>query len=528
MTSFSTHTSDLSASIKRGDSQPDNKPILENEKTHVFQTAQEEISPSASLSCPSFTEQEQKSIIRRIDVRVVLLLSLMYTCSLIDRVQIGLAMITGMGADLSLTGTQYTTINAVFFGPYVVLQFPSTILLRKIGPKKFLASTTLLWGMVTIAGGFVRKYEDMIALRCILGACEAGFFPACLYLLMVWYPRYDLQKRNAALLIIGMVSSAFSGILAFGISHLSGHGVGPSFWGKLNIQTGIREPGIAGWRWIFILYGTATCIVSVLSWWVLVDFPEKIALGTAHKTFQFLTKEEATWAIQRIEADRKDAMPTEFNLREYINNAWDLKLWVFSLLILCQATVGYGIGFALPFLLMEGMGFSLTVSQCLCTPPYVLAGVSTWFVAYYSDKWRIRSPFILVNSCFAFVGICLIGYVETAGVRYFGVFLAAVAGLANAPCLLTWQANNVRGQWKRALVSTFAVGAGAIGGVIGSLVFKPGDTPHYTMGIATCLVAQGLTIFLVLLLLWKFTQANRRAASGGKLIGGLPGFRYTL
>ncbi|KAM3417006.1 hypothetical protein BST61_g8589 [Cercospora zeina] len=541
MASFSTHTSDLSAPLKRNDSQPSTHPAPENEKPQdVFHASQqreegEEQIPSSSYSnslpCPSFTPTQQKRIIRRIDIRVVLLLSIMYTSSIIDRTQIGLAMITGMGPDLHLTGKQYTTINAVFFAPYVLFQFPSTILLRKLGPRRFLASISLLWGLTTIACGFVRKHTDLIALRCVLGFCEAGFFPACLYLLSVWYPRYSLQKRNATLLVIGAVTSAFSGILAFAISHLGGHGAGgPSFWGKLiNSATGLREPGLAGWRWMFIIYGTATCCVAILSYFVLVDFPEKIALGTAQdSTVPFLTREEATWAIRRIEADRQDAMPTEFNLAQYLHNALDLKIWAFGLLILCQATVGHGIGFALPFILTESMKFSLPVAQCLCTPPYVLAGISTWLVAYYSDKYKMRSPLIVVNSCVAIVGISLIGFVHNVGARYLGVFLAASTGLANAPCIWTWQANNVRGQWKRALVSTTAVGSGAVGGVIGSLVFKPGDAPDYSRGIAICLVAKGLNIVIVLLLLWKFVRANRRAASGGRSIGGLVGFRYTL
>lgn len=86
-----------------------------------------------------------------------------------------------------------------------------------------------------------------------------------------------------------------------------------------------------------------------------------------------------------------------------------------------------------------------------------------------------------------YVGLCLIGFVETIGVRYFGVFLACAPSTANAPAMLTWQANNVRGisqhipltirpitdhvydagQWKRALVSALSVGFGAIGGIIG-------------------------------------------------------------
>lgn len=135
-------------------------------------------SPSNSESSFPFTPQEQKRIIRHIDLRVVLLLGAMYAVSLIDRSQIGLAMISGMGTDLQLTvGARYNIINAVFFGPYVLFQLPSTVLLRKIGPKRFLSGATLAWGLATLACGFVREWRDLVALRVVLGACEAGFYP---------------------------------------------------------------------------------------------------------------------------------------------------------------------------------------------------------------------------------------------------------------------------------------------------------------------------------------------------------------
>lgn len=135
-------------------------------------------SPSNSESSFPFTPPEQKRIIRQIDLRVVLLLGAMYAVSLIDRSQIGLAMISGMGTDLQLTvGARYNIINAVFFGPYVLFQLPSTVLLRKIGPKRFLSGATLAWGLATLACGFVREWRDLVALRVVLGACEAGFYP---------------------------------------------------------------------------------------------------------------------------------------------------------------------------------------------------------------------------------------------------------------------------------------------------------------------------------------------------------------
>jgi MFS family permease len=74
-----------------------------------------------------------------------------------------------------------------------------------------------------------------MGLRVILGTLEAGFFPGCVYLLSTWYPRYELQRRNAAFFLIGTVVAAFTGILAYGLMQMAG------------IQ------GLAGWRWIFIV-----------------------------------------------------------------------------------------------------------------------------------------------------------------------------------------------------------------------------------------------------------------------------------
>lgn len=148
------------------------------ESTSTSSSKTSSSSPSNSESSFPFTPPDQKRIIRQIDLRVVLLLGAMYAVSLIDRSQIGLAMISGMGTDLQLTvGARYNIINAVFFGPYVLFQLPSTVLLRKIGPKRFLSGATLAWGLATLACGFVREWRDLVALRVVLGACEAGFYP---------------------------------------------------------------------------------------------------------------------------------------------------------------------------------------------------------------------------------------------------------------------------------------------------------------------------------------------------------------
>ena len=211
-----------------------------------------------------FSPAEQRKIIWKIDRRLVLLLGFMYCVSLMDRTNLGLANIGGMSYDLILTGPRYSIITCVFFLTYVLLQPPATVALRKIGPRLFLPTITLLWGITMICFGFLKYWYQMVPLRLVLGIFEAGFFPGCAYLLSCWYPRYDLQKRNAVFYLIGSAASAFSGILAYGflqMNKLGGSGTtylsqtyGPTK-ADPTAPSGILT-GIAGWRWLFIMEGT--------------------------------------------------------------------------------------------------------------------------------------------------------------------------------------------------------------------------------------------------------------------------------
>jgi MFS family permease len=65
-------------------------------------------------------------------------------------------------------------ISLVFFVTYIVFQPPSTVIVRKIGPRIHLAAITLLWGGVMVGMGFVKSWEEMAGMRVLLGFLEAG------------------------------------------------------------------------------------------------------------------------------------------------------------------------------------------------------------------------------------------------------------------------------------------------------------------------------------------------------------------
>ena len=54
-----------------------------------------------------FSPSEQKSIVRRIDLRLITTAGLLYCVSLIDRTNLGVAVIAGMKEELRLVGFRY-------------------------------------------------------------------------------------------------------------------------------------------------------------------------------------------------------------------------------------------------------------------------------------------------------------------------------------------------------------------------------------------------------------------------------------
>jgi uncharacterized membrane protein YesL len=114
------------------------------------------------------------------------------------------------------------------------------------------------------------------------------------------------------------------------------------------------------------------------------------------------------------------------------------------------------------------------------------------------------------------IGLPIMGWAPHAGARYFGIFLVTAGANSNVPSVMAFQANNVRGQWKRAFCSATLVGFGGLGGIAGSLVFRTQDAATgYRPGMYTCITTAFLNIILVGVTGLDFRRLNRKADEEG-------------
>lgn len=158
------------------------------------------------------------------------------------------------------------------------MQVPSNMMLNKLGkPSLYLPGCMFVWGIVSGATAASQSFGGLIAARFILGFIEAAYFPGALYFLSCWYTRKELALRTAVLYSGSLLSGAFGGLIAAGIT--SG-------------MNGVR--GLSAWRWLFIIEGVLTVFIAAGATLVLPDVP---------RTTKWLSEEEKDLAAWRLQAD---------------------------------------------------------------------------------------------------------------------------------------------------------------------------------------------------------------------------------
>ncbi|KAH7125140.1 major facilitator superfamily domain-containing protein [Dendryphion nanum] len=457
----------------------------------------------------AFDEIEEKKLIRKIDWRLLPILGALYSISFIDRGNIGVARVAGMGQDLGLSvGNRYTTVLVLFFPTYFLLELPSNMVLRKVGVANWLSFIAFSWGIIMIGQAFAKNWWTLAICRVLLGAMEAGFFPGCVYVITCWYVRYESQKRLGGFYLLSVAIGGFANLLAYGLMQMEGVG------------------GLRGWQWIFIIEAIITCVAAILAWFIIIDFPDR-----AEKK-GFLTHGEATFILQRIEDDRGDSVADPLTLAVFFHHLADWRLWAYATLFMGTTMPVYAFSYFLPVILV-GMGYTGGQANALSAPPALAAAIIAFGFAWIGDKKHVRAPIIAVQCLIVIVGLMLVAYATNNGVRYFGTFLGVAGAQGNVPAILAYQSNNIRGQSKRAVGSALQIGFGAIGGILASTTFRQKDAPRYTTGLW---VSAGLqlwmmsTLVVTSLYFWKKNKQVERQMKNGEPIEpleGQVGFKYT-
>ncbi|KAI8649131.1 hypothetical protein NCS57_01449200 [Fusarium keratoplasticum] len=208
------------------------------------------------MMTPDEAQAVEKRLKLKLDLRLFPSLMIMYILNYIDRNALPIAKLAGISQELGLSSVQFGTSISILFVGYLLVQVPSNLFLSKLRPSLYLPFAMAVWGVVSGVTAAVQNYEGLLAVRFVLGFCEAPFFPGAVFLCSSWYKPNELSLRVALLFGGSMLSGSFGGLVAIGIT-----------------EEMADVAGISSWRWLFIIEGSLTIVFAFIFVFVLPNYP---------------------------------------------------------------------------------------------------------------------------------------------------------------------------------------------------------------------------------------------------------------
>jgi D-galactonate transporter len=311
---------------------------------------------------------DKSAVYSKLMRRLIPFLLLCYVVAYLDRVNVGFAKLQMLN-DLKFTETIYGLGAGIFFIGYVLFEIPSNLILVRVGPRIWIARIMVTWGIISALTMFVTTAETFYILRFLLGAAEAGFIPAILYYLTIWFPSSHRGKASALFLagipLSGIIGGPLSGYIMSAMNNAH---------------------GLAGWQWMFVIEGIPAVLLGIICIFYLDN-----------------DIDSAKWLSPSEKAQIKDDVAREskgkslHSIRDGLLNG---RVWLLSFTYFFFTMGLYGLSFWLPSII-KATGVTDPFNVGLLTAiPYLGAFITMYLVGRSSDalqerRWHLALPAVV-------------------------------------------------------------------------------------------------------------------------------------
>ncbi|MBN3764044.1 MFS transporter [Burkholderia sp. Ac-20365] len=326
--------------------------------------------PTATPAAQASPSQLERSTIRKVSLRLVPFVALMFFINFLDRTAISFAGPNGMTKDLGLDAAQFGFAAGVFFIGYIFLEVPSNLALHKFGARRWLARIMVTWGIVALLFTWVSSVPGLYGLRFLLGVAEAGFFPGAILFLSMWVP----QRHRSHILALFYLAQPLTIV------------IGAPFAALLIEAHGLF--GLAGWRVMFLGVAVPAIVVGIVAWFYLSDRPSQA---------RWLTSDEQAWLTAELEAEQRQRAAGSTQHRHNAGAALTSgRVWMFSLMYFGLIYGLYALAFFLPTIIggfetQFGSHFNVFQKGLITAIPYLPAAIVLFLWSRNATKHGVRA-----------------------------------------------------------------------------------------------------------------------------------------
>lgn len=357
-----------------------------------------------------------QATISKVTKRLLPFLLLMYVLAFLDRANVGFAK-KAFQADTGISDAAFALGASIFFLSYALFEVPSNIIMHRVGAKIWMARIMVTWGLISAAMMFAHDEITFYALRVLLGAAEAGFFPGVILYLTYWFPSFA-RGRAMGLFYFGaplafIFGSPLSGLL------LDWHGLG----------------GLHGWQWMFMIEGLLASVVGVWAYFYLDNKPADAKWLTKAE------KDELTRALDAEESRKTAHGPA--HLLAAMRNA---KVLHFALIyFLIQMSV-YGVVFYLPTQVANLLGTKVGLQVGLVSAiPWICALAAAYVLPRMSDASGNRKGYAAAILAVSGLGIAASVATTSPALALVALCFAAAGFIAVQPIFWTFPTDYLGG-----------------------------------------------------------------------------------
>jgi sugar phosphate permease len=337
------------------------------------------------------------SAVSKIKWHVLPLFVVMFIVNYIDRVNIGFVR-QHLSADLGIGAAAYGLGAGLFFVSYAIFEVPSNMLLQRFGAKAWLTRIMITWGLAAVGMAFVQGETSFYAMRLVLGAAEAGFFPGVVFYFTQWLPREQRGRAMAVFLSGSALASVFSGPISGGLMMIEG-------------------AGMHGWQWMFIIEGMASVVLAGFVWFWLDSKP---------RDAKWLTRDEQDALVFNIEEEQRERDAAHASKKP---SSWSLlrdpQILVFCLIYFSVSLTIYGATFWLPSIIRK-MGhlndFQVGLFNSI---PWLISIAAMYFFASLAARFKFQQAWVAVVLLIAAAGMYAAGQ-GTPAFSFVAICFAAI------------------------------------------------------------------------------------------------------
>jgi len=299
---------------------------------------------------------EVEATYRKITLRLMSFLFVCWVLNYLDRVNVSFAQLQ-LKQDLGLSDTAYGLGVSLFFIGYILLEVPSTLLLKRIGARKTVTRIMLLWGGISTAMAFMTAPWQFYLARTLLGAAEAGFWPGIILYLTYWYP----SKRRARITSRFLLAIAAAGIIG---GPLSG----------FILQNFANVWNYRAWQWLFFLEGLPAIIAGGVAFFYLTDRPADA---------KWLNESQKQIIVDALEADHRDK-PADASSR-LLAALCDPRVYVLAAGWATVPLCGTILNYWTPTIIKQAGISNILHIGLLSALPYIVGAIGMLIIARSSD-----------------------------------------------------------------------------------------------------------------------------------------------